>query len=166
MKALKSHFYFFRSCCCCSVIKLCPTFCNPMDYSPPGSCVHGVFQARILEWVAISFCRGPSRTRDWTCVSCVGRWIPYHWATREALRPVSWTCNLHITKHTHFKSTVWRVWITLYACIQKLREKKYNTRGRGWEGDTKGRRYMYSHSWFMLLYSRKQHNIVKKLSSN
>ena len=37
------------------VAKLCPCFCNPMDSSPPGSSVHGIFQARILEWVAISF---------------------------------------------------------------------------------------------------------------
>ena len=42
-----------------------------MDYSPPGSSVHGVFQARILEWVAISFCTGSSWPRDWTQVSCV-----------------------------------------------------------------------------------------------
>ena len=33
----------------------CPTLCNPLDYSPPSSCVHGILQARILEWVAMSF---------------------------------------------------------------------------------------------------------------
>ena len=38
----------------CSVAQSCPTICDPMDYSPPGSSVHGIFQARILEWVAIS----------------------------------------------------------------------------------------------------------------
>ena len=42
-----------------------------MDYSPPGSSVHGIFQARILEWVAISFSRGSSWSRDWTWVSCI-----------------------------------------------------------------------------------------------
>ena len=42
-------------CYCYLVAKLCPTLCNPMDCSPPGSSVHGIFQARILEWVAISF---------------------------------------------------------------------------------------------------------------
>ena len=42
-----------------------------MDYSPPGSSVHGISQARILEWVAISFSRGSSRTRNWTQVSCI-----------------------------------------------------------------------------------------------
>ena len=44
-------------------------FCNPMDYSPPGSSVHGISQARILGWVAISFCRGSSRPRDQTSIS-------------------------------------------------------------------------------------------------
>ena len=41
-----------------SVAQSCPTLCNPMDYSPPGSSVHGIFQARILEWVAIPFSKG------------------------------------------------------------------------------------------------------------
>ena len=59
-------------------------FCDPTDYSPQSSFVHGVFQARILEWIAISFSRGSSQTRDQTCISCIGRWILYHWATREA----------------------------------------------------------------------------------
>ena len=62
--------------------------CNPMDCCPPDSSVHGIFQARILEWVAIFFSRGSSQPRDWTCVSkvsCIGRQILYHWATWEAL---------------------------------------------------------------------------------
>ena len=53
----------------------CLTLCNPMDYSPPGSSVHGVFQTRILQWAAISSSRGSSRSRDGTgvtCVSCIG----------------------------------------------------------------------------------------------
>ena len=57
--------------CGCLVAKLCPTLCNLMDYSPPGSHVHGISQARILEWVAISFFRVSSRPRDWTGVSCL-----------------------------------------------------------------------------------------------
>ena len=47
----------------------CPTLCGPMDCSPPGSSVHGILQARILEWVAISFSRGSSQPRDQTWVS-------------------------------------------------------------------------------------------------
>ena len=70
--------------CCCLVAKLCLTHCSPTDCSPPGSSVHGVFQARILERVAISFARRSSRPRDRTCVSCIGRWILHCWATREA----------------------------------------------------------------------------------
>ena len=46
-------------------------FCNPMDYSLPGSFVHGIFQARILTWVAISFSRGSSQLKDRTHVSCL-----------------------------------------------------------------------------------------------
>ena len=60
-------------------------FCNPMHCSPPGSYVHGVFQVRILEQVAISISRESSQSRDWTHVFCVGRQILYHWATREAI---------------------------------------------------------------------------------
>ena len=52
-----------------------------MDCSSPGSSVCGIFQARILEWIAISFSRGSSQPRDWTHVSCMGRLILYHWAT-------------------------------------------------------------------------------------
>ena len=53
---------------------MCPTLCDPMDYSLPGSSVHGIFQAKILEWVAISFSRRSSQPRDRTQVSrFVGR---------------------------------------------------------------------------------------------
>ena len=65
------------------VAQSCPTLCNPMHYSLPGSCVHGISQTRILEWVAISFSRGSSQPRDQTQVSCIaGRFFTI-WATRE-----------------------------------------------------------------------------------
>ena len=54
-----------------------PFFCDLMDYRAPGSSVHGIFQARILEWVAISFSRGSSQPRDRTHASCLGRQILY-----------------------------------------------------------------------------------------
>ena len=60
----------------------CPTLCNPMDCSPPGSNVLGIFQARILEWVVMPSSRGSSQPRDQTLisyVSCVGRQVLYHW---------------------------------------------------------------------------------------
>ena len=49
------------TCCCCLITQSYLTLCNPMGCSPPGSSVHGILQARILEWVAISFSRGSSR---------------------------------------------------------------------------------------------------------
>ena len=52
-----------------------------MDCNPPGSSVHRVFQARILDWIAISFSRESSRTRDQTHVYYIGRQVLYHWAT-------------------------------------------------------------------------------------
>ena len=50
-------------------LQLCLSLCKPMDYSPPGSSVHGILQARILVWVAITSSRGSSSPRDQTCVS-------------------------------------------------------------------------------------------------
>ena len=68
----------------CVVGQSCLTLCDPMDGSPPGSSVHEILQARILEWVAISFSRGSSQPRDWTWVFHItGRCFTL-WATREA----------------------------------------------------------------------------------
>ena len=58
-------------CVHAQLIQLCPTLCNCMDCSPPGSSVHGISQARILKWVAMPSSRGPSQPRDRTHVSCV-----------------------------------------------------------------------------------------------
>ena len=57
----------------------CPTLCYPMDYRPPGSSVHRIFQARILEWVAVFFSSGSSQPRDGTHIFCIGRWTLDHW---------------------------------------------------------------------------------------
>ena len=62
--------------CVSKVTQPGPTLCDPMDCSLPGFSVHGIFQARVLEWVAISFSRGSSQPRDWTQVSLiVGKWL-------------------------------------------------------------------------------------------
>ena len=64
----------------------CTTVCDPMDCSPPGFSVHGIIQARILEWVAIPSFRESSPPRNRTqvsCISCLGRQVLYHWAIRE-----------------------------------------------------------------------------------
>ena len=78
------------SCVFVLVSQLCPTLCDPMNCSSPGSSVHGILQARIQDWVAISFSRGSSRPIEpvsrhgnWARVSCIGRWILYYWVTRE-----------------------------------------------------------------------------------
>ena len=55
--------------CHCLAAKSCPTLCSPMDYNRPGSSLHGIFQVRILEWVAVSFTRDLSRPRVQTHIS-------------------------------------------------------------------------------------------------
>ena len=65
------------------VAQLCPTLCNLMDCSLPRSSVHGIFQARVLEWVAVSFSRGSSRSRHWTQVSHIAGKRFTVWATTE-----------------------------------------------------------------------------------
>ena len=76
----------------------CPTLLWPHGlYRLPGSSVHGILQARILERVAISSWRESSWPRDWICVSCTGRWILYHWVTWEALGPYIGTYQIHNT---------------------------------------------------------------------
>ena len=60
----------------------CSTPCDSMDCSPPGSSLHGILQARILEWVTMPSSRGSSHSRDWSCISyisCIGRQVLYHW---------------------------------------------------------------------------------------
>ena len=62
----------------CTSVLSCPTLCDPIDCILPGSSVHGILQARILEWVAVPFSRGSSQHRDQTWISCMGRHILYH----------------------------------------------------------------------------------------
>ena len=73
--------------CVCARTQSCPTLCNPLDYNLPSSSAHGIFQAKILQWVATYYSRGSSWPRDLThvfCIFCIGRWILYHCATQEA----------------------------------------------------------------------------------
>ena len=97
-----------KICCdehmCVLVAHSCLTLCNPMDYNPPGSSVHGILQARILEWIAIPFSRGSSQARNQTRVYCIaGRlftfievhiYIFFNW------------CSCFLQKHTQ-KWTCW-----------------------------------------------------------
>ena len=83
-----------KSCPMCPKSRL--TLCDPMDL--PGSSVLRISQARLLERVAIFFSRGPSWPRDWTHISCIGRWILYHWSPGKALKEQRYMKkqNLHI----------------------------------------------------------------------
>ena len=73
------------------VTQLCPTLSNPMDYSLPVSSVHGILQARILEWVAIPFSRRSSWPRDWKQVSCIaGRCFTTEPPGKPSWRSGSW----------------------------------------------------------------------------
>ena len=96
-------FFAKHSDCYCLVTKSGPanSFATPWDCSPPASSVHGILQARILKWVAISFSRGSFWPKDWTHDSCIGRWILYHWATWEAQ-----SIQIHFTQKFHFYTSV------------------------------------------------------------
>ena len=71
---LSSHYGRLTVYMCAKPLQLCPALCDPMDYSRPGSSVHGIHQARILEWVAVPSSRGSSQPRDRTCISCLLHW--------------------------------------------------------------------------------------------
>ena len=78
------------------VAQSCPTLCDPMDNT-----VHGILQARILEWVVFTFSRGSSQPRDRTQVSCVAGGLFTSWATREAPTLCRGICKIHTYTHTH-----------------------------------------------------------------
>ena len=87
------------------VTQLCPTLLDLMVCSPPGSSVHGILQAKLLEWVAIPFSKGSSRLRDWNCFSCVsslGRWILYYHTTRGITKSETGLSNWACT-HTYIE---------------------------------------------------------------
>ena len=78
LELLISTLLVYHACMQAKLLLSCPTLCNPMDHSLPGSIVPGILQARILEWVAMSSSMGSSWPSDWThfsYVSYIGRWI-------------------------------------------------------------------------------------------
>ena len=91
---------------CVLTAQSCLTLCNPMNYSPPGSSVHGILQARILEWVAIPFSRGSSWSRDWPQVSHIAGGFFTIWATRETILQLKKKKTKFCQKRTE-KSTIW-----------------------------------------------------------
>ena len=105
------------------VTQSCLTLCNSMDCNPPGSSIYGILQARILEWVAISFSRGSSQPRDQTQVShIVGRRFTI-WATREVqIWKETYVFNSHLQKLIIKKnnSAVWFYRLMLVISLLKL----------------------------------------------
>ena len=94
--------------CVCSVMS---NSWDPIYCSLPGSSVHGIFQASILEWVAISSSRRSSRPRDQTCISwgsCIWRQILYHWATWSVV--LANFCGVNTPFTAHFKLPTWYQW--------------------------------------------------------
>ena len=89
------------------------TLCDPMDWSPPGSSVHGVLQASILEWAVSSFSRGAFRARNWTWISHIVGKLFTIWATREA--PFIYI-STSITMHTY---------ICPHICMERGRDNTY-----------------------------------------
>ena len=109
-------FFFFFVCvcvCACSVAKLCLTSCDPMDCSPPGSSMHGLLLARILEWVAISSFRRSFQPRDGMHISCVS----YIASKYNLVLP------LYLSSWGGEKLAIWRYitmyHIHLYAALRK-----------------------------------------------
>ena len=86
IKAVYCHpaYLTYMQSAVCLVTPSRPTLCDPVDCSPPGSSVHGILQARILEWVVISFSSGSSQPRDRTWVSRISGGFFTVWATRDA----------------------------------------------------------------------------------
>ena len=115
------------------VAQSCPTLCNPVNCSLPGSSVHRIFQARVLEWVAISFSRGSSQPRDQTRVSrTAGRRFTI-WATREAKSDwivvcnftlyvgISWMSQLHLV----FETMNFKYQLCKTNCSRHKRKKSF-----------------------------------------
>ena len=98
------------------VAQSCPTLCDPLDCSPPGSSVHGILQARILEWVVISFSRGSFQPRDQTLisyVSCFGSWI---WGCKESDMTEQLIHNHH---HIYIFFYLYMLWASQMALVVK-----------------------------------------------
>ena len=80
----------FGVCVCVFVTQSCPILCDPIDCSPPGSSVHGILQARTVEWAVFSYSRGSFQTRAWTQVSCTESRLFTIWATRADLHSIQY----------------------------------------------------------------------------
>ena len=114
MKVYCSILYSYQKAKNSNVTESCPTLCDPKDCSPPGSSVHGILQARILEWVATSFSRGSSQPRDQARVSCIaGRFLTI-WAT------TTWMNLKNIMLTEEWINKMWYIYtMEYYSAIKK-----------------------------------------------
>ena len=108
---------------------------NPMDCSPPGSSLHEIFQARIVEWVAISFSRASSQPRDQTRVSCTAGRLFTYWATREALGFQTSVQVLMTRVGTEAKELSWTLCVGKMAMAEgpALSQMSWDLLGLAWE---------------------------------
>ena len=113
--------WFWWAGSACVHAQLCLTLCDPMDYCPPDSSVHGISHAKIMEWAAITFSRGSSQPRDWTQVFRIAGRCFTVWATREAL-PFNY--HLLIRAHNVFndKEPITTLTVTTYYESSFVRE--------------------------------------------
>ena len=126
--------------------QLCPPLCDPMDCSPPDSSVHGIFQVRILEWVAISFFRGSSQPKDRTWLSCTaGRSftdLGYSIIKRMEfchLQQHGWTRRvLSLMKQRQILYVVTPIWNLIKCCITR-RKQTYRQQTSGYHSREVGR---------------------------
>ena len=107
-----------------------PTLCDPMDCSPPGSSVHWILQARILEWVGMPSSRGSSRLRDHACISqisCTGMRALHHCAARSTHQVLTVTAATLFTLMTQTRDDLqddhWAARITTLLCCISVRMK-------------------------------------------
>ena len=133
--------------CVCVCAQSCLTLCNLLDCSPPGSSVHGILQARILEQVAISFSRGSSWPKDQTCISFIGIPILYpliHQGSPFMFRnskfpllelPLLNSCLLYLPVHH------WYVFSTVTLHYTKLNKNVHEYHHEKWEKEKKKKHY-------------------------
>ena len=113
-----------------SFAQWCPTLCTSTNHSPPCSSVHGTSQARILEWVAISYFNGSSRPRDWTCVSCIAsRFVTTEPVGESAVHlKLSQYCSSAITQYKIRSLEKIKDQVGLRSLAYRLAHNRYSTK--------------------------------------
>ena len=107
--------------CVCVHSQSCPALCDSMDCSLPGCSVYGIFQTKILKWVAISYSRGSSQPRDWTHISYVS-WMLYD------------QCHLGSKLNELYKWTMWKWKCQLLSCVWLCNSMDYSSPGSSVHG--------------------------------